>query len=193
MTSQHDEEKRVLEYFGDRVGRFLDLGAHSATNLSNTRCLADKGWKGVCVDASPHCSAALVKGYRDNPNVQVVQAYVGQAGLVQFYDALGDAISSAIPWFIEAWRKWGATNFTEMYVAGVTLADLLAKFPGPYDLIDIDTEGSSADLFYQCIELGCRPDMFIVEEDRQREKLVQTGAEYGYRHIDIPGNVILVK
>lgn len=52
MHSQNREEEIILNYFGDYVGTFLDLGCNDCQTFSNTRALALKGWKGVMVDAS---------------------------------------------------------------------------------------------------------------------------------------------
>lgn len=53
MYSQNIEEKFILEYFGDYVGTFLDVGCNDCLTFSNTRALALKGWKGVFIDPSP--------------------------------------------------------------------------------------------------------------------------------------------
>lgn len=53
MYSQNLEEKYILEYFGNRIGAFLDLGCNDCKTFSNTRALAERGWKGVLVDPSP--------------------------------------------------------------------------------------------------------------------------------------------
>lgn len=52
MYSQSLEEQYILNYFGDYVGTFLDLGCNDCTTFSNTRALALKGWKGIFVDPS---------------------------------------------------------------------------------------------------------------------------------------------
>src|SRR6186713_2054958 len=53
MYSQNLEEKFILEYFGDYVGTFLDVGCNDCLTFSNTRALALKGWKGVFIDPIP--------------------------------------------------------------------------------------------------------------------------------------------
>lgn len=53
MHSQNSEEKFILEYFGDFVGTFLDLGSNDGITFSNTRALALRKWRGIFVDASP--------------------------------------------------------------------------------------------------------------------------------------------
>lgn len=67
MFSQNLEEKYILEYFGDYIGTFLDLGANDGIKFSNTRALALRGWKGVFVDASPQAMdrcRTLYKGFK---------------------------------------------------------------------------------------------------------------------------------
>lgn len=67
MYSQSNEERYILEYFGDYVGTFLDLGCNDCLTFSNTRALALKGWRGVMVDASPKAMErckTLYNGYK---------------------------------------------------------------------------------------------------------------------------------
>lgn len=53
MHSQNLEETYILNYFGDHVGTFLDIGCNDCLTFSNTRALSLKGWKGVFIDPSP--------------------------------------------------------------------------------------------------------------------------------------------
>ena len=50
--SQNNEQEHILNYFGDYVGTFIDIGCNDCITFSNTRALALKGWKGIFVDAS---------------------------------------------------------------------------------------------------------------------------------------------
>jgi FkbM family methyltransferase len=51
--SQNAEQETILNYFGDFTGTFIDLGANDGQTFSNTRALAERGWKGVLVEPSP--------------------------------------------------------------------------------------------------------------------------------------------
>lgn len=51
--SQNNEQEHILNYFGDYVGTFLDIGCNDCLTFSNTRALALKGWKGIFIDPSP--------------------------------------------------------------------------------------------------------------------------------------------
>ncbi len=61
--SQNKEQEHILNYFGDFKGTFLDLGCNDGQTLSNTRALAELGWCGVLVDASPQVFPKLKKLY----------------------------------------------------------------------------------------------------------------------------------
>jgi FkbM family methyltransferase len=68
MFSQNEEERYILEYFGDHVGTFLDLGCNDCKTFSNTHALALRGWSGVLIDASPKAIVkcrALYEGRKD--------------------------------------------------------------------------------------------------------------------------------
>lgn len=65
--SQNLEEQHILNYFGDYVGTFLDLGCNDCLTFSNTRALALRKWRGVFVDASPKAMErckTLYNGYK---------------------------------------------------------------------------------------------------------------------------------
>lgn len=64
MYSQNNEEKLILDYFKDHIGTFIDIGANDGVTLSNTRALAERGWKGVLVEPSPKAYARLVENYK---------------------------------------------------------------------------------------------------------------------------------
>src|SRR5690606_4215569 len=59
MYSQNAEEKIILDYFGSETGTFIDIGANDGVTFSNTRALAERGWRGVLVEPSPQAFAKL--------------------------------------------------------------------------------------------------------------------------------------
>lgn len=64
MYSQNNEQQIILDYFKDHVGTFIDIGSNDGITLSNTRALAERGWKGVLVEPSPKAYARLVENYK---------------------------------------------------------------------------------------------------------------------------------
>lgn len=65
MFSQNKEEQYILEYFKGKPGSFLDVGANDGVTLSNTRALAQAGWKGVLVEPSPKSFERLKGNYKN--------------------------------------------------------------------------------------------------------------------------------
>lgn len=65
MWSQNKEEEYILNYFGDRIGTFIDIGCNNCVTFSNTRALALKGWSGVFVDPSEKAIQNCRELYKD--------------------------------------------------------------------------------------------------------------------------------
>lgn len=63
MHSQNNEEQVILDYFKDFTGAFIDIGANDGKTFSNTRALAERGWKGVLVEPSPKAFEKLKSLY----------------------------------------------------------------------------------------------------------------------------------
>lgn len=67
--TQNKEQDAILNYFGDHIGTFLDLGANNGITFSNTRALAERGWKGVLIEPAPTSFAQLKELYKDNKGI----------------------------------------------------------------------------------------------------------------------------
>ena len=183
MYSQGQEEAIILKEvarLGIVSGRFLDIGAYDGLKFSNTARLVELRWTGVLVEPSPSVFVKLMSNRREM-SVELVQALVvpsamvDRSGVYSFWDASGDGTSTTE---IENKRKWAkaGSKFRAMHTAGITLAQLSAKFPGPFDLISIDTEGTSVLLASEIPE-SWRPQILIVEHDGKEatlQKAVQT-------------------
>lgn len=142
MFSQRGEDDVIDGYFGDFVGRYLDIGAYDGVTFSNSRLFADKGWEGVCVEPAAHAFDAMTQN--PPPNAVLVNALIGpHIGLLPFGYSR-DALSSTSPSHMDRWST--VTTFLPVFVSAITLGYLLFFFPGPYHLISIDTEGSTAEI-----------------------------------------------
>ena len=84
IYSQNLEQNYILEYFKDKRGTFIDIGANDGLTLSNTRALAELGWRGVFVEPSPKSFDMLKKNYE------------GLKGFYFYQVALGDHNGNAI-------------------------------------------------------------------------------------------------
>lgn len=175
--SQNDEEDAILAYFRGRpAARFLDIGAHDGVALSNTYALSLAGWNGVLVEPSPSPFIKLMETYRGREDSHLVHApIVPEAGLLTMHDARGDFVSTFDNAHRELWaapaRNREGVAYQPITVAGITMGQLFAKFPGPYAFINLDVEGLNYELFAQMPpleRLGC--ELFCIEyQDKIKE------------------------
>ena len=98
MYSQNNEEEIILQFFkGSATGTFLDIGAYNPFKFSNTRALYEKGFKGVFVEPSPTLKPAFDQAYGRDEGIQLLPLCIGaRNGVVDFYNACGDAVSTTI-------------------------------------------------------------------------------------------------
>jgi FkbM family methyltransferase len=140
-------EQKWIQAFADRSGpgRFLDIGAYDGVTGSNSRWLALHGWEGVCVEPAAAAFHALAELYHDRQDVMCVQALVGRtAGLQRFWYSPTDLVSTTENAHYALWQD--AARFVDTVVCQVTLDELLAYDPGRFDVVSIDTEGTSIEL-----------------------------------------------
>lgn len=199
MYSQGSEEKAILEAFADHDGIALDIGAYDGKTFSNTRALIEKGWGAVLVEPSPVVFQKLLELYRQGrPDVKLVNALISasKSGFVEFWDSMGDAISTTETANREVWAKQGS-QFEPLWMYQVAVARLFEPpFPRRYDFINIDTEGTSTEIFMKCLQFlsGSErlPEVFCVEHDNNHEAIRAEGSRFGYKEIYFDGNNIIL-
>ncbi len=194
MATQNDEGAwiaRICEGINGPLvrGRFLDIGAWNPKELSNTSALYDAGWGGVCIEPSPGPVKDLVREYGTaaDSRVQVVSAAVGvEPGIVEMRMS-DDALSGNEN---PAWAEAGGF-YGWLHVPVITIQQVLNQF-GTFQMVSIDTEGTSADLFRELLKTGMRPMCIVVEHDNRVVEIVTAAQEQGYTSRYISGeNVVL--
>jgi hypothetical protein len=222
--SQYDEEAYIVAALTGEPSRFLDVGAWHPTIFSNTRALVERGWGGVLIEPSPgpfinllracvHCGTVpdelygkrhqnhglkpcsvcgSVMSYGMDSKFTLILAGVGlEPGLVAFH-ATDDAVSTTSAAEHEKWEKVG--GFYGKYLCPIITLEQIANQLGGFDMVNLDAEGVSCDLFLRALALGWRPRVFCVEIDRGREHEIGLAAtNAGYVSHVTAGNVVLVK
>lgn len=161
--SQRREEQHILEHFGDFVGSYLDIGSYDGRTFSNVRELAERGWKGVCVEPAAHAFSKMLDD--PPPGAKLVHAALGpRTGLCSFIETK-DAVSTTDRAHVRKWKEH--VTFVPAYTVSVTIRDLLREFPGPFQFVSIDCEGTSMWLFREMQEHFDRLDtsLICVEHD----------------------------
>ena len=180
MYSQHNEEEIILRHFGDRVGRFLDIGAHDGKVCSNIYALVERGWSGVCVEGCPDSCAGLIRTHGDNPRVTIVNMVVSadHPGMTKFY-ASPDLLSTTHEGHRAQWLELG--RYHAIYVMAFPLASILAAFPGPYEFVSIDTEGTSVDIMKTIPAHSLGVELMCVETGGQDAEIMAYCKSEGLR------------
>lgn len=169
MYSQNDEEEVIARHFGSYVGRFLDIGAYTGTNISNTRKLVLDGWTGVMVECSPYVLPTLIENCRGYPVEIVAAPACPTPGLVKVHCVPGEKNWAST---CDASRAGGYTMpYSTLEMPAVTPEDLARK--GPFNFLSIDIEGMDFaflwrasmllhihDLSLVCVENGEQLDMW---------------------------------
>lgn len=192
--SQSGEQALILEWAERHgPGRWLDIGAADGVTASNTRALALAGWSGVAIEPAATQFQSLANLYSDRDDVLCVQAalVVERQPLLRFHMS-ADLVSTSVDAYRDKWAS--LVDFNSVYVASVTVEELLAVVGGPFDLISIDVEGGTLALWDELRRLDAfAPNaMAVVEaEDGNERWIVQQAAHEGWARVGVtPNNVI---
>lgn len=163
VYSQNNEQEYILNYFKSDTGRFLDIGAYDGITFSNVRALIDKGWTGVMVEGSPQVFAKL-QSNTIGLNVELCHAVIvtGSEGLIQWYDN-ADATSTHVESNRVKWEK--KTPFRSMNIMSCNVKRLVETYGTDFDMVNIDVEGSSVDIFKELVKLMPDVRLWCVEHD----------------------------
>jgi FkbM family methyltransferase len=177
--SQKDEEDWIVRATLDiQNGVFLDIGAYDGCNYSNTMALVERGWRGVMVEPGLDAFKSLLSHHGGNEKITLIHAAVVLAGMpvVQFWHN-ATTYSTTEP---KNKSKFAHEKFSSMYWSGAISLDAVLAFQPHYDVVSIDTEGTSVDLFKAFLETGRVPRVICVEHDGRIEECVQAAKAQQY-------------
>ena len=173
--SQNEEEPIILKYFTGKTGTFLDIGANDGKTLSNTRALAEKGWKGVMVEPSPIAFAKLKENYQSMEGFYFYPFALGITnGKVKMWDSgthlnKGDhgLLSTLNESELNRWK--GSTEFKQIEVQCYRWKTFLNRLSiKNFDFVSIDCEGLDYTILKQmdltetsclCVEWNSKPEL----------------------------------
>lgn len=151
MYSQNKEEQVILGYFGGHIGTFLDCGSNDGITFSNVRALAERGWQGVFVEASPKAYERLKENYKGLKGFYMYNcALAGHNGQIMLQESgalIGKddiaLVSTAVPAEMERFKK--VVDYTPVKVPCYRWRTFLNRLTiKEFDFISIDIEGLDA-------------------------------------------------
>lgn len=207
--SQNNEEAIIGSLLENDVSpkRFLDIGAHDGVTFSNTRRLAELGWGGTLVEPSPMAFAKLMAVYEGREDIALVHAAVSAEGpqhLIKFYDTHGDMVSTSDEKHRRLWdgsrghsvagsHVPAQVKFQPIYVAALSVVDLIAEFPGPYAFLNLDVEGINFDLFCKLPLSALGVNVACIEYQDKRSEITQLADSQGYKVVGVNAENLILK
>ncbi len=182
MYSQGEEEKIILEFFGDRIGTVLDIGAYHYESFSNSRALIDKGWEAILVEPSPKCHYALKDFYKLNNKVQICPYALGPInGPMKFYDSAG-AVATALQSHYDLWKD-KQLDYEEIQVVCMTWKQFRGIYPGKYEFISIDTEGMDYSILSQIDLNETETELICIEYTYNASEIINYLMRQGFNKL----------
>lgn len=197
MYSQNDEEKVIVDFFGSKIGRFLDIGAYDGVTLSNTRKLLELGWSGVMVEPDPRSFWDLINSCR-------------QFDKATFVNSAVSACSEIRKMTIECCktRTWATSINSDLVEKGMVVepfpgkifvktigtVELFEGF-GPVDFLSLDAEWEDDAILREIPAKTLKSIQLICVECRNndhRSVLKQFATEHQFKvHHETPENLII--
>lgn len=156
-----------MKYFGYRTdGFFIDIGAFDGRSYSNTYCLAEAGWEGICYEPVASSYNACV-GNHENHKVKSIQACVGNRnGMVSITVPQALTLATYSQYYKESnyWKNDYHYSYDELCPI-MTLDETLEEngVKPNFEVLSLDVEGSETDVLEHFTVEHWKPQMAIVE------------------------------
>ena len=185
--SQNGEQFHIAKYFEAhpaKYRRFLDIGAHDGTTLSNTHELMLSGcWSGDYVEADPQL-ASLIR--RDDIRIRslcsiyaAAFAKRGSPHTIKFNRSTGGGGFYGTTEQSQIEKFKSITTFTEIEIPTITVDNLV----GPYDFISLDVEGTNWELLPELAPRLDECQLICVEHDGHSAKMRRFLEPFGLTHV----------
>jgi len=173
-TSQYGQDRFILDIYKDRVGFFIEAGAHNGVFQSNTYPLEQKGWKGLLVEPNPI--------FRDNLKLTRPGSIIEECALVSF-DYKEATIKGS---FFNDDPSGGCTEShnTTIEVPAKTLTSLLKKHNiNEIDFFSLDVEGFEIEVL-KGLDFNRYSPKYILFEEHWGNNHDGTGKYYSENYIN---------
>lgn len=176
-------EDLIIDYLFGMLGvdtvRYLDIGAHHPTYLSNTYLFYRQGGHGVCVEPDPALADAF---HRQRPRDRFLSVGIGpKAGTADFFVMTTPTLNTFSRAEAERYQSYGSERIEKVLQIPVReVNDVIATELGAApDLLSLDVEGLDLPIL-ESLDFGrFRPTALCVEtltytEDGSEQKLTDT-------------------
>lgn len=182
MYSQAIEDEIALEYFGNNIGRLLEIGAYHPTTFSNSRALIEKGWDAVLVEPSPDCYKTIWEFYKKDKSVSVVNVAIGKEnGFIDFWNSEG-AVATAYKPHYDIWKE-RQLDYNQIKVPCTDWNKFYKTYGGIYHFISVDAEGFDYDIITQIDFNETRTELICAEYTYKGEEIYKYLLDFDFKPI----------
>ena len=145
-AGKFDEAEIAAEFLPEKVGFYIDIGAGTPIEASNTYLFYRRGWRGICIDPIA-INEKLHKVFR--PHDKFLRLIVGNSlGRVKFFEFIPSGYSTTDQKAAtELLKKQGVFLIHTRFIQGITLASIAPNVsPESATLLSIDAEGEDLDV-----------------------------------------------
>ena len=186
-------------FFGtDVLGTYVEIGANDGLQVSNTFCLAKRGWRGELVEPISQIAKKASLNFRNYPSVSVHNLGIAAPGEKQIELKVAGLLSTGRPELYEEYKTtdWALKSLTEHIVTAkvVTLDDFLSSqnLDPAFELLVVDVEGYEKQVFAGFNIDYWRPKMIIVELSDTHPDLRVLSVEHANIYLKIIGSGYIV-
>lgn len=201
--SQYGEDLIIRDFFGDKVGCLLDLGANDGVTFSNSKYLLDNGWSGVLVEASPITFKKLLQNYKNNDKVICIEKCLSDVKKkTNFFHNIhhdnpnarenSDLLSTIDEESYKRTSGWG--TFTSFEIECDTLESVLNYCPfKKFDFISIDIEGMDLQILQQMDLNLLGVELLVLEHNNTiKKEIIDYCSKFGIEKIIFENNVNII-
>lgn len=178
---QNAEDAELQVLLGDKIrsgppGFYVDVGAFSPKQFSNTYWFYRRGWQGINIDATPGSMRPFrVIRPRD---INLECAVSDEPGELTFYSlGLHTVLNTASPDVAEQWGRVAGRKPKEVRVRARTLREILEEhLPAgrEIDFLSVDVEGHDLNVLKSNDWLRFRPAIVIAEDHKEDVDAIRT-------------------
>lgn len=188
--SQHGEDRFVLDYFGNRPGFYIDVGANHPFRASNTYLLYLNGWRGITIEPLPYLSR---KHKRYRPDDLHFNGGAGSRdGVMRFYELTPALVSTFDAELAADWVRQRKAVQTSCRDIPVTTIASLCKQLGVHrqvDFLTIDCEGRDLDVLRGIDWEVTKPRLITIETAHEQDggEIGRFLTQLGYKILTVKG------
>jgi len=177
--SQFGEDIIIDKYFGNFIGRYVDIGCFHPIKYSNTALFHKKGWSGVNIDLN-ETSISLFNACRKNDN-NIVACLSDKIEEVEIY--LDSEFSALNSMYLDNFKKFNFKKFKKIKMQTQIFSQVVRD---NFDLLNIDCEGNDLKILKTIDLKKYTPKIINIEVSKINEKEIYSYLNsYGYKLVEV--------